>query len=68
LFNREKQRKQREKGGGWQNRGPAWTPGGQFAPKPLMGGGRDDQRLSNVRQEAAEMRIRVSSTYFVWVF
>jgi hypothetical protein len=32
-----------------------------------MGGGRDDQRLSNVRQEAAEMRIRVSSTCFVSV-
>jgi hypothetical protein len=30
-----------------------------------MGGGRDDQRLSNVRQEAAEMRIRVSSAVHV---
>jgi len=30
-----------------------------------MGGGRDDQRLSNVRQEAAEMRIRVSAVYLV---
>ena len=57
LYSREKQRKQREKG--YQNRGPAWTPGGQFAPKPLIGD-RNDQRVTNVRQEAAEMRVRVS--------
>ncbi|XP_023328403.1 5'-3' exoribonuclease 2 homolog [Eurytemora carolleeae] len=52
---RNKANKRRSQG--HLNKAPAWVPQGQFAPKPLMGD-RDDQRLKNVRQEAAEMRIK----------
>jgi len=50
-----KARKRREQG---NRQRPAFQLTGQFAPKPLMGGGRDDQRATNVRQEAADLRIK----------
>ena len=49
---RNKAKKRRERD--YQNRAPKWTPDGVCAPKPLMG---IDHRATNVRQEAAEMRV-----------
>ena len=49
---RNKAKKRRELD--YQNRAPKWTPDGVCAPKPLMG---INHRATNVRQEAAEMRV-----------
>jgi hypothetical protein len=39
------------------------VPQGQFAPKPLLGGGKDDQRATNVRAEAAQMRMQAQGMH-----
>ena len=49
---RNKSKKRREQN--YQNRAPKWTPDGVCAPQPLMG---INHRASNVRQDAAEMRV-----------
>ena len=58
FHSRARNKANKRRSQGHLNKAPAWVPQGQFAPKPLMGD-RDDQRLKNVRQEAAEMRIKV---------
>ena len=49
---RDKAKKRRNQG--YQNKAPKWQPGGVCAPQPLMG---INHRATNVRQEAADMRV-----------